>query len=261
MAKRTNIQELPGFHYLVNGRHGTFLANKNDIYVGGALITYGEFSELETETFAKYVDKDTTVIEIGANIGAHTVWLGKTAKRVIAIEPQPFIFYTLCAQVALNSLQNVECLNTCVGFSENGYIDIPKLDYSQRNNYGGLEMRSASDERVRVPCQTMDEILESRNVSGKVFLKIDVEGMEEEVLRSGSCFIREVKPVMYIENDRQDKSKSLLDFIHSMSYNTKSDKPFLFNDRNFFGKKENKFINAQGYPYASYNEICTPIPA
>ncbi len=261
MAKRTNIQELPGFHYLVDGRHGMFLANKNDIYVGGALITYGEFSELETETFAKYVDKDTTVVEIGANIGAHTVWLGKTAKRVIAIEPQPFIFYTLCAQVALNSLQNVECLNTCVGFSTDGYIDIPKLDYSQRNNYGGLEMRSESSERVRVRCETMDELLGRLNITGKVFLKVDVEGMEEEVLRSGACFIRDMLPVMYVENDRQDKSKSLLEFIRSMGYNNTLDKPLLFNEKNYFKKKENKFVNAQGQPFASYNEICTPIPA
>jgi FkbM family methyltransferase len=259
MAKRTNIEELPGFHYLVHGRHGVFLANKNDIYVGGALITYGEFSELETDTFKRFVDKETTVIEIGANIGAHTVWLAKNAKRVIAIEPQPFIFYTLCSQIALNSLQNVECINSCVGFSGNGFIDIPSLDYSKPNNFGGLEMSAPSDERVRVRCETLDEIVQSRNITGKVFLKVDVEGMEEQVLRSGAHFIRDMQPVMYVENDRPEKSEGLVSYIKSMGYKLERDAPTLFNPNNFFKKKDNKFVNAQGNAFASFNEICTPI--
>jgi len=258
VAKRTNIEELPGFHYLVHGRHGTFLANKNDIFVGGALITYGEFSELETETFKRFVDKETTVIEVGANIGAHTVWLAKNAKRVIAIEPQPFIYYTLCAQVVLNSLQNVECINSCIGFSENGYIDIPSLDYSKPNNFGGLEMYAPATERVRVRCQTLDEVLESRAITGKVFLKVDVEGMEEQVLRSGVQFIRDMLPIMYVENDRPNKEISLLNFIKSMGYSTEKDSPLLFNKDNYFKKKDNKFISPNGLPYASYNELCIP---
>lgn len=261
MAKRTNIQELPGFHYLVNGRHGTFLANRNDIYVGGALITYGEFSELETELFAKYVDKDTTVVEIGANIGAHTVWLAKNARRVIAVEPQPFIYYTLCAQVVLNSLQNVECVHSAVGEDKlnDGAISIPKLDYSQKSNFGGLELDSKSDSRVIVPLITLGALMFDWEVRGKVFLKIDVEGMELEVLKSGSNWIKEFKPVMYIENDRADKSAELLAYIKSLGYTTESHKPLLFNEKNFFGKKDNKFVAPNGLPFASFNEICIPV--
>lgn len=250
MAKRSNIQELPGFHYLVHGRHGTFAANKNDIYVGGALITYGEFSELETSFFETVVDKDTTVIEIGANIGAHTVWLAKNAKKVIAVEPQPFIFYTLCTQVVLNSLQNVECIQACVGADDTA-ISIPKLDYSKTNNFGGIEMRSASQERVVVPMLSLDEIC--TGITGKVFLKIDVEGMETEVLKSGAKFIKEVKPVMYIENDRRDKSAELIATIESLGYTHELHTPMLFNDKNYFGKRDNKYPNL-----ASWNEICRP---
>lgn len=260
MAKRSNIQELPGFHYLVHGRHGTFVANKNDIYVGGALITYGEFSELETDFFQTVVDKETTVVEIGANIGAHTIWLAKNAKKVIAVEPQPFLHYTLCAQVVLNSLQNVVCEAFAIG-EGSSFIDIPKLDYSQVNNYGGLELRSQSDEKVTVPLVTLNDLMRIHKVSGKVFLKIDVEGMETEVLKSGAEWIKNTKPIMYVENDRQEKSKELLDYIHSLGYKTEQHKPLLFNSKNYFGKKDNKFVAANGMPFASFNEICTPIPA
>jgi FkbM family methyltransferase len=258
MAKRTNIQELPGFHYLVHGRHGTFVANKNDIYVGGALITYGEFSDLETEFFQTVVDKDTTVVEIGANIGAHTVWLAKNSKRVIAVEPQPFIYYTLCSQIVLNSLQNVECVHSAIGSGSNS-ISIPKLDYSEVSNYGGLELRSTAKEQVVVPMCTLDELAKRYNITGKVFLKIDVEGMEAEVLRSGFEFIVDNKPIMYVENDRSEKAEELMKVISGLGYKTEQHRPLLFNAKNFFGKRDNKFVNpANGLPFASFNEICTP---
>jgi FkbM family methyltransferase len=250
--KRNNIQELPGFHYLVNGRDGVFLANKNDIYVGGALITYGEFSHLEMEYFEDIVDKNTTVIEVGANIGAHTVGLAKRAKRVIAIEPQPFIFYSLCANVALNSLQNVICLN--MGLSSSvGKLNMPDIDYSQTNNYGGVEINHPGYTGQAVHIDTLDNIYKEYNVTGKVFLKIDVEGMELEVLEGGETFIKAIKPIMYIENDRHEKSGNLLAKIESLGYTHKVHSPELFNPKNYFNKTDNK------YPFiCSLNEICEP---
>jgi|WetSurMetagenome_2_1015567.scaffolds.fasta_scaffold05424_6 FkbM family methyltransferase len=247
-----NKLELDGFHTLVFGKDGTFLANQNDIYVGGALITYGEFSHLEMEYFSTIIDKDTTVIEIGANIGAHTVGLAKQVKRVIAIEPQPFIFYTLCANVALNSLQNVICINAGCG-AEAGSLHMPDLDYSQPNNYGGVEINRLGYNGQLVDILTLDSIVKKYSIIGKVFLKIDVEGMEEEVLRGGTEFIKTNKPIMYLENDRVDKSDSLISYIEELGYNHMKHHPYLYNSSNFFGKKENKYEHL-----VSINEICTP---
>lgn len=259
MAKNNAIQELDGFHYLVKGRHGHFVANQNDIYVGGALITYGEFSELETEFFKEQVDKNTTVIEIGANIGAHTVWLAKNAKQVIAVEPQPFLFYTLCAQVVLNSLQNVHCIMAGVG-SEEGTMLVPHMDYSREANYGGIELHTPIKDipNIEVPLITLDSLYFSYKITGRVFLKIDVEGMELNVLKGGKRSIMNNRPVMYIENDRAEKSTALLDYIKTdLKYTTNKHSPPLFNPNNFFHKKENKW----GKNYVSMNEICLPITA
>lgn len=252
MTDTTKTIELPGFHHLVFGRHGTFVANNKDIYVGGALITYGEFSETETEFFRTVVDKDTTVVEIGANIGAHTVWLAKNAKRVIAVEPQPFIFYTLCAQVVLNSLQNVDCIHAAIGNGAH-YIDIPKLDYSQTNNFGGLNIRIDAQEKVRVPMMPLDHLC--AGLSGKIFLKIDVEGMEQEVIESGKQFITRAKPIMYVENDRNDKSEELLKCIEDLGYTHTKHFPLFFNKDNYFKNATDHYPNM-----ASFNEICTPKP-
>jgi hypothetical protein len=119
--------KLPGFHRLVFGRDGVFVANERDVYIGDALVTYGEFSHLEIDELRRHVDADTTVIDAGANVGTHAVAFAKMACRVIAIEPQPFVFYSLCAQIVLNSLQNVVCLHCGLGAAPRA-IAAPKMD-------------------------------------------------------------------------------------------------------------------------------------
>ena len=61
---------------LVQCRHGWMLANLNDIYMGAALATYGECNELELEALLALARYAGIVVEVGANMGIHTVPLG-----------------------------------------------------------------------------------------------------------------------------------------------------------------------------------------
>ncbi len=60
-------------------KHGFFLVNKNDYYIAGALISYGEYSEAEYELMSQMLFKDGDIIEVGANIGALSVPLARIA--------------------------------------------------------------------------------------------------------------------------------------------------------------------------------------
>jgi len=69
--------------------------NKNDMYVGKSLELYGEFSEGEVDLFRQLVHQGDTVLEIGANLGAHTLVLAQLAGEggcVYAFEPQRLVF-------------------------------------------------------------------------------------------------------------------------------------------------------------------------
>jgi hypothetical protein len=85
------------------------------------------------------------------------------------------------------------------------------------------------------------------------FMKIDVEGMEEDVLRGSEAMIRECKPVMYIENDRQDKAESLVAFIKELGYDPYWHCTKLYNPNNYF-KNPNNFYEDM----ASLNMLCVP---
>jgi FkbM family methyltransferase len=218
-------------------RYGQMLYNVNDMYVGRSLDLYGEFSEAEVELFRRLVRPGDLVLDIGANIGAHTVFFSRQvgpAGRVLAFEPQRVVFQTLCANIALASALNVSCNHNAVG-PERGQINVPVLDYARENNFGGLSLGGTNGDVV--PVLTIDSL----DLPRCNFMKIDVEGMERAVLAGARGTIARFKPVLYVENDRAERSRELIRFIDGLGYAMYWHKPPLYNPRNFFGNPTNVF--------------------
>jgi len=241
-----------GYNRLKDCRHGRMLYNVNDRFLGRSLDLYGEWSEGEIDLFKQFVGPGDVVIEAGANIGAHTVWLAKASApggMVLAFEPQRLIFQTLCANLALNSVTNVVAFPSACGESR-GIIFVPMLDPFKSNNFGALEVGTHTEvagENVAV--MRLDDLAVSRCR----LLKVDVEGMELEVLKGARETISRCKPVLYVENDRKEKSAALVGFIESLGYQSYWHRPPMFNPDNFAGSAENVFHNM-----VSFNMICVP---
>src|SRR5712692_1599177 len=88
-------------------KHGYFLFNRNDAFVGKALDLYGEWCEREITILSHIVRPGDFVIDIGANIGTHTIALANMVTGsglVIAIEAQRQMHNFLVANVAINNL-------------------------------------------------------------------------------------------------------------------------------------------------------------
>src|SRR5437762_66853 len=129
-----------GFNRLKECWHGLMLYNVHDLFVGRSLELYGEYSEMEIEAFQQIVRPGDIVLEVGANLGAHTLWFARAVGprgSVMAFEPQRILFQTLCANMALNSITNAHCWQVAVG-AEEGYLHVPLLDHNQDNNFGAL---------------------------------------------------------------------------------------------------------------------------
>ena len=56
-----------------NCRHGLFMYSRNDAFVGRGLDLYGEWCDFEIQAIRPHVKPGDTVIDVGANIGTHTV--------------------------------------------------------------------------------------------------------------------------------------------------------------------------------------------
>lgn len=217
--------------------------NNSDIWVGRSLEKYGEFSESEVQVFRDLIKPGYSVLDIGANIGCHTVALSRLVGpngTVFAYEPERNNFNTLCGNVSINNLKNVYCFQKAVG-STSGTIAVPELDLQRTVNFGGLSLDQdySSGVHYPVPLITLDEC----NFIRLNFIKIDIEGMEKLALEGGKEIIKNLKPFLYVENDREEKAKALIDYIHSIDYVCYKHLAPLFNPNNFFEEPNDVFYN------------------
>ena len=246
--------DFPTFNRLADCRYGKLLFNKNDRYIGKSLDLYGEFSEGEVELFRQIVQPGAVVVEVGANIGTHTLFFARHvghAGAVIAFEPQRFVFQCLCANMALNSVTNVQCRQQAVGAAP-GEIRVPALDPLREENYGGLSLEGghppqAWHQAEPTPLVTIDSL----DLALCALIKIDVEGMERAVLEGAAKTIARCMPLLYVENDRREKSSELVRTIDAFGYAMYWRVPLLFNPNNFRQNATNVFANT-----ASINMLC-----
>ena len=231
-------------------RYGEMVFNRHDRYIGRSLELYGEFSQSEAELFGTFLQPGMLVVEAGANLGALTLALSSLVGNegaVIAFEPQRLMFHLLCANLALNSISNVFAYQKAVG-SEAGDILVPQLDPDSEANFGGLPLGSW-DSGEQVPLVSLDGMRFPR----LDLLKADVEGMEEAVLAGAVETIARHRPMLYLEDDRPEKSESLQARIRSLRYRIYRHLPPLFHADNFARNPENVFPGI-----VSSNLLCVP---
>jgi FkbM family methyltransferase len=153
-----------------------------------------------------------TVADIGANVGSCTIPWGKAlrdgAGTVMAYEPQEKVFYCLAGNIVLNNLMNVHAKQLVISDFA-GIMGIPQMNFNMPGNYGGLHLNEA-DNQAGGPGQPVsykpEHMLPVRVISiddeeyeRLDIMKIDVEGMEPEVIAGAINTIRDTWPVIIAE--------------------------------------------------------------
>jgi len=197
-------------------------------YIGKCFDLYGEYSESEVSLMRQFLREGSTVIDVGANIGDLTVPLARTVGetgRVYAIESHPENFNVLCANLALNSLRNTKPINAFVATSDD--VDTGSAFWGRFAYVGNTWTPHylALDSLDLVACD---------------LIKIDVDGKELEVLRSGEMQIERHRPILYFENDVRESSAELLGYvIDKLGYKVYWHPAPIFEEKNFFGNPVN----------------------
>lgn len=252
-------RELSRHATLVEARHGRFYVLDTDLYVGRSLRTYGEWTEAEISLLCKVLQPGDCALDVGANVGSHTVPFARAVGDggcVVAFEPQLEVFDLLEANVALNALANVQSHHAACGASA-GTLDLPLIDYGTEANFGGVSLRDleaagrSSALPVRqVPLVRLDDALSLERLR---LVKIDVEGMETEVLRGAERTLGRFRPFLYVENETPEQSPALLQALLDLGYALYWHVVRFFDSENYRGAAEDIFSGM-----GCVNVLCVP---
>lgn len=159
----------------------------------------GKDYSIELDGFVRRCSDGMTLLDVGSHFGLFTLAalrFGGARARVVAVDPSAYANRVQRANVKLaNALERVKVVEAAVGERVG---ELPMLTAGA----GGLHFLIASySDRSDAKMTTMTTVSELVRAAGHPFthLKIDVEGHEEQVIGGGIDFIREFKPLIFLE--------------------------------------------------------------
>lgn len=168
---------------------------RNDYIVQQIEATKGFYELPFLESLSRLLRPNDLVLDIGANIGNHAIFFaGVCEARVVAYEPEPALARALCENLQANSLDSRASVRAVALGSREGFVAIAA---QTEQNSGATRFQPVSgDTSGGIPMETVDE----QNLDGPVrLMKIDVEGMEGEVLQGALKLIEQDRPIIAVE--------------------------------------------------------------
>jgi FkbM family methyltransferase len=156
------------------------------------------------------LSRDDLVLDVGANIGNHTMFLAAAVGcRVAAFEPNLALSAALQASTRLNDLQERVTVHAhALGkLLQRGHFakDIP-------DNLGAQSIE-AGDGPLEI--KPLDSLVFAAPVKA---IKIDVEGMELEVLEGATTLISTDRPLLYVECQNENHFRTIHQWMVVRNY-------------------------------------------
>ena len=150
--------------------------------------------EPETIDWIRQFPPGAVFWDVGANVGTYSVFAGKNGARVFSIEPSFLNLEILQRNIVLNDLNDSVSMipiglgarNHLAGF----FLSKENLTWGGAHNSLGKNIGAggkALQEPLKITglCITMDELVSTFGIPAPNFIKIDVDGLELEVLKGG----------------------------------------------------------------------------
>jgi FkbM family methyltransferase len=212
--------------------HGTMILNRFDRHTGPGGSFGAGYQLLDNASYdpeevglmltlldlrRRYHGDGILTVDCGANLGVHTVECAKHMTGwgvVLAFEAQERIYYALAGNVAINNCFNARVVHAAVS-SRSGSMKIPQPNYLTNSSFGSLELKKCDNNEFigQDIDYSEDKMIDVRMVNLDSFglprldiLKIDVEGMELEVLDGGAKCISEYHPIILVEAVKNDRN-------------------------------------------------------
>ncbi len=218
-------------HYL-----GDLTVNIDTSFPIERLMLAGFYDRASCQTIKALVRPGDVCVDVGANIGALTLLMAKlvgSTGMVIAVEPGPMTYARLRANLAHNPAlaQRVQAVQV-------GLSDRPGVLYWHEDPAAPGNASLAASGETRVEVTTFDDLVARHCPDARIrFIKIDVEGMELEVIRGAMNAIRTHRPVVLYESIEEFRQRRGFDVFAEIR------QLFLGLDYQFYGRDASGVIH------------------
>lgn len=227
MSKSSTTGDAPSPFW--STRYGIAAAVATDNAVARSLHLYGEWAEHETNLLSGLIEEGQTVLEFGGDYGAHALWMaqavGPTGEIHVA-DPRRIRFQQLCANVALNRLDNV--------FAHHAWLGRAHGNASLGALTNGTNARGA-DEKIRTIT------LDSLGLHALHVIKVNLPHTLVDLLAGAAETIRQYRPLLYLRLSGLDEAEMEIAAIKELGYRVWSHVPYLYNTDNHAGIDTNIF--------------------
>jgi FkbM family methyltransferase len=229
---------------LASTNHGNMIVNRNDYRMVSANSGYGVgYQILNNSCFdphevnfvlalldcrRRHYGDNVVAVDGGANIGVHTIeWARHMTGwgQVVGFEAQEIVYYALAGNVVLNNCLNARVRLAALG-ETCGELEVPQPNYFAPASFGSLELQQRPTnefigQQISYEASNANLIpmvnLDALGFDRLDLVKIDVEGMEVEVLKGGRNVLSQHHPIMIIEVIKSDRA-ALDAFLVDLGY-------------------------------------------
>lgn len=169
----------------------------------------------QLETFG-LIGPKSVICDIGANIGNHAVYFTHVlgAAKVLAFEPMDHTYATLCSNILLNHIEDRVLAYNCLIGAETGFAEMVRFN---PRNLGATAFAAKATGSVSL--FALDEVLEADDLPNLDLIKVDVEGMQLDVLMGAEGILGKRKPALWVEvSAREDSMDAVGIYLEQFGY-------------------------------------------
>ena len=203
---------------------------------------YDELKVLERKVFSKIDCANSSCLDIGANIGNHSVFFANFFSNIYSFEPYPDSYYLL--KFNSKNFNNIKTFNFGASdVDENQYMYIATNTTMSRNTLFSdrvepKKIDQIHPKKIKVELKNLDNLLKENKVKKISFIKIDIEGYEYKALIGLKNTIINDSPIIVLEQwtdafDEIKKTTKSIDFLKKNHYK-------FFYEPNYFRRKKRK---------------------
>lgn len=156
------------------------------------------------------------VLDVGANLGNHSLYTSQFASKVHAFEPYPLFLQTIEEKIRVNNISNL--MVHPIGLSDMKDM-VPYVPGRSGSTTGSFKdgFVSKNQNSVMLSVDTGDAVVREKNISGIDIIKIDVDGFEKKVLIGFQETLSTQRPVVIFETFADTRGENRSDYSYLQS--------------------------------------------